>query len=172
MSKFKLAAFVADTVSSTKNNWTAISGEEAYIAEYSRLFESVEAHVGNENNNHESIYYGLFENEEDFASSIVEVVTSPKAKGTMTKILNIDMSPKFIEAHNFHHEIIEIHVNVITKSLTLSKSVQKGYQLKLYGRTNEFLSVLHSIHAVLAKNKPKSIKKVDMQGRWLVIEHV
>jgi hypothetical protein len=169
MSKFEV--FTENSIQCTRKNWEAIAGDEIFVAEYLRLFDNVSSKLGNERNSHESIYYGLFENNDDHASAIIEIVVSPKSKGTMTKLLNIDLSPKFLEVVNFRHEIIDIYTDLISKSLKLSKNVEKGYQLKIYGRTEEFRSVLLSVHSRLAVSKPRVVKKSDIDGRWLVIEH-
>lgn len=169
MSKFTLSCFTDVALLATKSNWLAFGDES--LAVNSRLFENIQAHIGNEDKDHESIYYGLFESGNDFAVAIVEVVTSPKAKGTVTKILNVDLSPKLWDISTSRRDIIDIYVSLIPKSLGLSTKKKKGYLLKLYGRTTEFLSVLYSVHVAIAENKPASIKKIDMDGRWLVIEH-
>lgn len=170
MMKHKLTVFSERALEDTRSNWFAFG--EASVAVNSRLFENIQVRLGNELANHESIYYGLFDPSEAFATAIIEVVTSPKAKGTMTKILNVDLSPKLWDISNCRREIIDIYVSLIPKSLDLSTQMKKGYLLKLYGRTPEFLSVLFSIHAALAEKPPKPIKRVDMDGRWLVIEHL
>jgi hypothetical protein len=89
----------------------------------------------------------------------------------MTKILNIFVTPKFSDLIKFKNEFTKIYIDTLLESLKLSQSTTEGYQLKIYGRTNDFLSTLYAVHIKLSQNKIASIKSIDMQDRWLVIEH-
>jgi hypothetical protein len=80
------------------------------------------------------------------------------------------VGPKFFSPARMS-EYIEIYINTLLESLKLSQSTTEGYQLKIYGRTNELLSTLYAVHIKLSQNKIDSIKSVSMQGRFLMIEH-
>jgi hypothetical protein len=170
MNTFELNKFTPETLKATNDNWLAIAGEEEYLAEYFRLFRIIEPTIKDKHIHYESVYYGLFENNNGYASSIIEIVTSKKPKGVMTKILNIEVGPKFFSPTNTS-EYTEIYINTLLESLKLSQSTTEGYQLKIYGRTNELLSTLYAVHIKLSQNKIDGIKSVSMQGRFLMIEH-
>ena len=171
MNNFELNKFTPETLQATNDNWLAIAGEDEYLAEYFRLFKNIEPSIKDKHIHYESVYYGLFENNNGYASSIIEIVTSKKPKGVMTKVLNIFVTPKFSDLIQFNSEFTKIYINTLLESLKLSQSTTEGYQLKIYGRTNDFLTTLYAIHVKLSQNKIDGIKSVSMQGRFLMIEH-
>ncbi len=163
-----LASFTKQSFADTKNNWIAYAGcQPVFSLECGPIFDWIEERLL-EDKNSDTSAYGLFEPGSSTAVAIVEVVNSTKTKGPMIKMLKVIFSPQFWDTVAYRQEILNIYVGAIGGCVKLSMK-RKTKILKLYGRTNELLSVMMDLHTELVKTPINGVK-AKIEGRWLVLE--
>ncbi len=163
-----LALFDEQTLEDTRQNWTAFAGSHSVFAlECGPIFDWMEERLGEEKTL-ETVAYGLFESGYTTAAAIVEVVNSAKTKGPMIKMLKVLVSPQFWDTVANRQEVLNIFIGAIAGCVNLSVK-KKTKILKLYGRTNELLSVMMDIHTRLVSSPINGIS-ATIEGRWLVLE--
>jgi len=163
----QLKSFTAKTLRQTRDNWASHAGDEAFSLELGPIFEWIGERLRSKAQA-ETAYYGLFEGSELHAAAIVEVITTPKTKGPMIKMLKVIISPQFWDTVTYRKEVLLIFLGAIAGCINLS--MKRGSKiLKLYGRNNELLSVMIEVHTELSKN-PIAGLSASIQGRWLVLE--
>jgi hypothetical protein len=162
-----LTAFTPKTLKQTMENWSAHAGDEAFSLELGPMFGWIGERLKSKMQA-ETAYYGLFEGADPFAVAVVEVITTPKTKGPMIKMLKVIISPQFWDTVTYRKEVLLVFSGAITGCINLS--VKRGSKvLKLYGRNNELLSVMIELHTELSKH-PIAGLSASIQGRWLVLE--
>lgn len=172
MDKYGLDQFSNTSFALTKKEWSNMIDEDAFFLECARVFDQVESHLNHPAVHYRNTYYGLFKSGSNNASAIVELVTSPSSEGTLTKSMNVILSPEYWDKMDSDEAVANIYLEIITRCFERSVTVNNGYCVKLYGRSNSFLKTLKLVHDVLLEKQQYYIKKVEMAGRWLVIKHV
>lgn len=160
MAKYKLIKFTSDSLVETKAAWEAFAGADAFDLEFSAAFEWTQAHVNEQPN--DSMALCLFNTDAQRTDAIIEVVDS--RKGTLTKLLKIIPTPMFWDVNNSRTEIIQLYTEAFFNVITHG-GFGKSRTVKLYGRDDEMMSLLRSIHSHWAI----ADTSIEFQGRFLTI---
>jgi hypothetical protein len=160
MSKYTLIPFTEDSLKDAYKKWEAIVGEDAFDLEFSPLFDWAGKHIHETAGDSQA--FNLSNNDAARTDAIVEVVTS--RKGLMTKLLKIVPSPQFWDINNSRNEIIQVYTEVFFNVIT-KRGTDQSRKVKLYGRDDEMMSILRSLHSVWAI--PNST--AEFEGRFLTI---
>ncbi len=115
----------------------------------------------------DSFAYGLFPPDEGAAQAILDVVLQ-KSRGGLAKLLKITVSPDYWAGGSKQHDMATIFASGIIGTILLSKESQSR-TVKIYGRTEELLSILHTVRNVLEADAQKLGIRCAIQGRWLEI---
>lgn len=159
--------FTQRNLASTRRAWQK-AADAAYATECLPILEWVEGHMDYANpNTGDSFAYGLFSPESQAAEAILDVVLQ-KNRGGLTKLLKITVSPDYWAGGAKQHDMATIFASGIIGTILLSKESQCR-TVKLYGRTEELLSILHSVRNVIEVDAQKLGIRCTIQGRWLEI---
>lgn len=173
-SKLQLSQFTDRSFADTRQNWEDQAGKAEFASEYSAIFSWADAHrdydidpkVG------DSLAYGLFAPKSNTACAMVDVVLHKRGRKGVTKLLKVFVTPEYWNVTEHQDQILEIFTSAIAGTIQLSKRVQSG-EVKIYGRSEALLSLLHSLHVHLNKNIEKFPGiAAAMKGRWLEITTV
>lgn len=160
MSKYSTLNFTKDLCQAAKREWEDIAGGDAFDLELSPVFSWVETHMDVAPN--DSVALCLWNNDSKRTDAVVEIVDS--RKGKLSKLLKVIPSPRFWDVNNVRGEIIQLYTeaffNVITAGGFGSSRV-----VKLYGRDDEMMSILRSIHAAWTVSNSTA----EFEGRFLAI---
>ena len=171
MINHKVKQFNKLNLAVTKNFWEKKAGKEEFASEYGVIFDWVSAHSDYSNgvNVGDSLAYGLFKPNTKYASAIVDVVSSRRGRFGVTKLLKVYITPEFWNVSEHIDEIINIYLSAISGTISLSKQ-NSARTIKIYGRSVELLSLLHSIHVhISARQSTVQNIAASMHGRWLEI---
>ena len=160
MAKYKLIPFTTATLAAAKSKWEDIAGKDGFDLEFAAVFEWASTHLNQQSG--DSMAYCLHNNDNGNADGIVEIVTS--RMGALSKLLKIVPSPEFWDVNNKRVEILQIYRETFFGLIT-QKEINSARTVKIYGRDDEMMSILRSIHAVW--NIPDST--AEFEGRFLTI---
>ncbi|MBZ0073601.1 hypothetical protein [Bordetella hinzii] len=170
--KYKLQRFTDDSFRATRDDWEHKAGKEEFASEYHLVFDWADAnrdYDGGGSDSGSSFAYGLFASRSKSACAVIEVVSHKKGKAGLTKLLKIYITPEFWRVEKHQDEIIHIYMSAIVETVELSAKV-RARTVKLYGRSDSLLSLLHSLHIRLQEQAEKLPGLVAaMKGRWLEI---
>ncbi|MBV2160511.1 hypothetical protein [Achromobacter denitrificans] len=170
--KHKLLPFTDETFEATRKDWEAKAGAEEFASEYRLVFDWADANRAYDAPaaaSGSSLAYGLFAPKSDCACAVVEVVSHKKGRSGLTKLLKIYITPEFWRVEEHQDEIIRIYLSAIVETVELSTKV-RARTVKLYGRSDSLLSLLHSLHVRLQRDAAKLPGlAAAMKGRWLEI---
>ncbi len=158
MSKYKLINFDSTSLLEARNKWEAMAGEDAFDLEFSPLFEWAGNHLAHVDG--DSLALNLHNNDALRTDAIVEVVSS--RKGKMSKLLKVIPSPMFWDVNNSRADIVTLYTDIFFEVLT-RQGFDSSRTVKLYGRDDEMMSILRSIHGVWSMPNTK----VEFEGRFL-----
>ncbi len=163
MSKYSLVKFTPESFAHTKAAWEAIAGADAFDVEFSAFFDWAGAHLVAKA--HDSVALCLSNNDVGgLVDAIVEVVDS--REGALSKLLKIIPSPLFWDVNNARDEIVNLYTEVFFQViLTAGNGAIGQRKVKLYGRDDDMMSILRSIHSHWAIPNTS----VDFEGRFLAI---
>ena len=160
MAKYKLIPFTADSLAEARAAWEGIVGSDAFDLEFSAVFSWVDAHL--EAMDNDSVARCLWNNDVARVDAIVEIVGS--RKGKLSKLLKVIPSPHFLDVNNLRAEIVQLYMEVFFNVI-----VEGGFgtprKVKLYGRDDEMMSILRSIHVHWAIQNSTA----EFEGRFLSI---
>jgi hypothetical protein len=169
--KHTLRQFTDKEFSNTRLDWKKKAGEAEFASEYGVVFDWADTHreyddaasVGN------SLAYGIFSARATKACAIVDVVSHKKGRNSTTKLLKIYITPEYWDIDKHQDKVRDIFISAIIGTVELSKQVS-ARTVKLYGRSTQLLSLLHSLHVYMHDNKAELPGvTVAMKGRWLEI---
>lgn len=160
MSKYSLINFTVDTLEQTRQAWEALAGPDAFDIELSPVFLWVDAHMQPVPN--DSVAFCLWNKDSGRVDAIVEVVDS--RKGQLSKLLKVIPSSKFWDVNNNRDAIVQLYVEVFFNVIT-GDDLMTSRKVKLYGRDDEMMSILRSIHAHWAVQNSSA----EFEGRFLAI---
>lgn len=160
MSKYALIPFTDESLGQARAAWEGIAGPDAFDLEFSTVFSWVESHMHPKQN--DSVAFCLWNKDVAQVDAIVEVVDS--RKGQLSKLLKVIPSPKYWDVTNLRHEIVQLYVEVFFNVIT-GGGFDKSRKVKLYGRDDEMMSILRSIHAHWAIQNSSA----EFEGRFLSI---
>ena len=160
MAKYTTIPIDLENVSGIRKSWEELAGADAFDLEFSPTFSWVETHMSVTAN--DSVALCLWNNDCQRADAIVEIVSS--RDGQLSKLLKIVPSPYFWDVNARREEIIQLYIEVFFNAIT-SGGFGKSRKVKLYGRDDEMMSILRSIHAHWAI--PNS--QAEFEGRFLAI---
>ncbi len=160
MSKYSTVSFTEALVQGAKKEWEAFAGGDAFDLELSPVFSWVETHMAVAPN--DSVALCLWNNDSNRTDAIVEIVDS--RKGKLSKLLKVIPSPRFWDVNNARGEIIQLYTEVFFNVITAGGFGQSRV-VKLYGRDDEMMSILRSIHAYWAVQNSTA----EFEGRFLAI---
>lgn len=150
----------------TKKDWQALAGVDEFNIEYGARFALLESWIAS---GEPATPYALISNGK--VDAIIEIIYTQKNKSPITKLLTVDISPEYWDIDEHREKVVELHLDAIQHAIDLA--VMNGMMhgkllgdLKLYGRTDEQLSLLKSIHAHMNTN----VLCGDIKGRWLHIK--
>ncbi|MFY1912754.1 hypothetical protein ACOTB6_14440 [Achromobacter xylosoxidans] len=162
---FPVKKFTQRSLASTRRAWQKMAGA-AYATECAPILQWAEGHVDYSNpHTGDSFAYGLFGGESQAAEAILDVVLQ-KNRGGLTKLLKITVSPEYWAGGAKQHDMATIFASGIIGTILLSKESQCR-TVKIYGRTEELLSILHSVRNVIEEDAKKLGIRCTIQGRWL-----
>lgn len=172
MKNYELKQFTPKTLASTRRDWEHVAGKDAFATEYGLVFEWTEKHIDYANGHNDSLAYGMFAPRAQKAVAIVEVIQRKVARKGLTKMLKLWITPEYWDAAASRKEIAHVMLSAMQGTLLLSKNNQSK-TVKIYGRNEQMLSVLHTVHIMLSE----LIEKEDLKGiavnivdRWLEIK--
>ncbi len=160
MTNHQLTNFTEETLRTTQSAWEALMDEDAFQVEFDPVFEWARAHLVYVDG--DSAAFGMFNTDTGKADAIVEIVKSKK--GTMAKMLRVILSPRFWDINNQRSELIELYVSTIIQVIT-SNGFKSLHKVKMYGRDDEMMSVLRSIHSKWDYDRSRA----EFEGRFLTI---
>lgn len=160
MARYSTIPFSLENVSAIRKSWEELVGADAFDLEFSPIFSWVETHMGPTSN--DSVAWCLWNNDCQRAEAIVEIVSS--RGGQLSKLLKVVPSPYFWDVNAHRVEIIQLYIEVFFTAIT-SGGFGQSRKVKLYGRDDEMMSILRSIHACWAI--PNS--QAEFEGRFLAI---
>ena len=160
MSKHSLIQFTPTTLEDAAKRWEAIAGEDAFDIEVSGVFEWAKGHISQTDG--DSMAYNLWNNDASKTDALVEVVAS--RKGQLSKLLKVIPSPEFWDINNSRQAILDIYTETFFNMITTG-GFGKERKVKLYGRDDDMMSILRSIHGNWAI--PHS--KAEFEGRFLAV---
>lgn len=160
MARYSTIPFDLETLSKIRTSWEELAGNDAFDIEFSPIFSWVETHMTLTDN--DSVALCLWNNDCHRAEAIVEIVSS--RGGQLSKLLKIVPSPYFWDVNARREEIIQLYIEVFFNAIT-SGGFGRSRKVKLYGRDDEMMSILRSIHAHWAI--PNS--QAEFEGRFLAI---
>lgn len=162
MSKYTLIPFTAESLATARGAWEAIAGTDAFDVEYSTFFDWAGSHIVAKE--HDSQAFNLSNNDAGGRTdAIVEVVAS--RKGALSKLLKVIPSPQFWDVSNSRQEIITLYVEVFFQVIVSRGLNGEKRTVKLYGRDDDMMSILRSIHSHWALPNTSA----DFEGRFLTI---
>lgn len=169
---YKLNEFTATSLLETRDRWQSIAGEDEFSLEHGHLFEWAETHIDYAPEASDSVAYGMFSEDTGRAEAIVEVIQNRKGIYGTTKMLKLLIGPKYWNAGSHLDEISQITLKALIGTIELSRQ-NHSRTVKIYGRNDHMLSILHSVHIKLqdgiAAGNLKDIG-VSIKDRWLIIE--
>ncbi len=152
----------------TKKSWELVVGVDEFTSEYGALFEWLQTHREYQGANGDSVAYALVQEGHKVASAFIEVVSSPN-RGGLTKLLKVFITPQFWDVADHQTEVVKIFVMAIKGAIEISND-NGSRTVKIYGRSNSLLSLLHTIHVAMIEDLDENSGiQVLIQGRWLVI---
>lgn len=160
MSGYALIAFTQESLSAAKCCWEQITGEDAFDLELLGVFDWAATHL--QQTDGDSVAFNLWNQVASRTDAIVEVVTS--RNGAMTKLLKIIPSPEFWDINNSRKEIVKIYTEIFYHVIT-KDGFDRQRKVKLYGRDDDMMSILRSIHSIWSFSNSKA----EFEGRFLAI---
>ena len=160
MSKYKLVELTQNLIDPTKESWQSLIGEDAFSLEFGLIFDWVEAHM--QAIDGDSLAKGMLNNDTGQIAAFVEIVSG--RKGQMHKLLKVVPSPYFWDVTTRRLEVIELYIDVFFSVLS-SHGFKSLHKVKIYGRSDEMMSLLKSIHSLWSI--PGS--SAEFEGRFLSI---
>lgn len=169
---FRIARLDSKTLANTEAAWSTMTDQDAFASECAPMFEWAGSHIDyGAGADQDSCVYGLFGENNAVSEALVEVVSrqpKPAIKG-QTKLLKVITSPQYWTGSSKRDHIVPLFASAISGTIDISK--EAGAQIvKLYGRTDGLLSLLHSVRNEIEPHSQKLGIKCSMQGRWLQIE--
>jgi len=114
--------------------------------------------------------YGVFDKSPNIAQAVVDVIVTKQGK-KVAKMLDCHIRPSILDkalvgSVSEVMEVAEAYIASVFGSLEVAGDNNLA-QLKVYGRSQELLSVLVAVQTAIGK-KRKSLK-ASIEGRWLVL---
>lgn len=156
-------------LSDTRGAWELIVGSDEFAIEYGTLFDWIQAHRDyTVKNGGTSTAYALVQEGHQTASAFIEVISSDN-KGGLTKLLKVFISPQYWDIPDHQTDVVRLFSASILEVVRISRN-NNSRTFKIYGRTPELLSLLHSLHVAMMKDDlvPPGVT-VSMTGRWLEV---
>lgn len=160
MSKYSLENFSTETLEATRSHWTALVDADAFDIELEPFFGWASNHIVYKDG--DSVAFALRNNDTTFVDAIVELVESKG--GNMHKMLKVVPSPAFWNLSSMRDDLIGLYVETFFE-IVKKVGFKASRKIKIYGRNDEMMSLLRSIHATWAV--PES--KAEFEGRFLAI---
>jgi hypothetical protein len=160
MAKYKLIPFTQQSLNDANKRWEGIAGEDGFDLEFAPMFTWAQGHI--EHQDGDSMAFDLHNNDNDNTDALVEIVTS--RKGALSKLLKVIPSPEFWDVNNRRNDIVQLYTETFFGLITLG-GFGASRKVKIYGRDDEMMSILRSIHSAWAI--PKST--AEFEGRFLAI---
>lgn len=160
MSKYALVPFTSESLLKARKRWEEIAGEDAFDLEFSGVFDWAGTHL--QHTDGDSVAFNLWNNDALHTDAIVEVVSS--RKGSMSKLLKIIPSPEFWDINNARDSIVGIYTETFF-NMIISGGFGQQRKVKLYGRDDDMMSILRSIHS----NWAIANSNAEFEGRFLAI---
>lgn len=165
---YKIKELDSDSLEATKIEWETIAGIDEFATEYEPTFEWAANHMTQQYG--DSRAFGLFQEGCPGAHGILEVIQRPHGQH-MTKLLKMWVTPEFWDSPNKRDELSKLTFASIMGILELSRK-SNSKKIRIFGRTDHFLSILHTLHIELSemidKEKLSGIS-VNIVKRWLEI---
>lgn len=160
MTKYALISFTQQSLDEAHKRWEGIAGEDGFDLEFAPMFIWAQSHIKHQDG--DSMAFNLHNNDNDNTDALVEIVTS--RKGTLSKLLKVIPSPEFWDVNNRRDDIVQLYTQTFFGLITLN-GFGASRKVKIYGRNDEMMSILRSIHRAWAI--PKST--AEFEGRFLAI---
>lgn len=178
--ELKLTPFSQSIFEATSESWIASADSFGIPAlEYERVLAWAGSHL-NYSATADSIAYGIFEDGENEALAIADIVYSkrPGPDVGWLKLIEISLSPSFapseIDANvSKLGQVLDIFTTAIIGTIELTQD-HRARVIKIYGRDEHLLSWLLAINerlraALQATASLRGTWQSKMEGRWLVI---
>ena len=161
MSKFEIRHFSSESLELAKQRWKNYAGDDEFAIEYEPFFGWCATHITPIEEHSQA--WELFNNDSQQCDAIVDIVNSKQGK--LHKLLKLYVSPQYWTDTGKHRdEIIKLHIDAFV--LAIQKGLLGGAKnVKLYGRSDLMLSILHSIHATWSVPNTTA----EFHGRFLTI---
>jgi len=169
----KLIKFTDALLAETTESWiTSADNIGIPSLDYEMVLAWAKSHLANQTDN--SHAYGIFEDDDDAALAIVDIVYTqrPGPDVGWLKMLSIYLSPMLapseIESNTDRLlKVLDIYAEAIIGTINLT-SDHKARVVKLYGRNDNLLRLLVALKERLSATLNDKCH-IKMEGRWLVI---
>lgn len=160
-----------ECLAETREHWQRQAGDEEFETEYGFVFDTAKGRINYDDPEANTLVYGLFENDSHIASALLEVIQSARSpRNSVTKLLKLWASPEYWDVARHQKVLAKITVAALKGTLELSRR-NHSKTVKIFGRTEQMLSVLYSVHLYMQESlqaEPNQGFEVRMEGRWLV----
>lgn len=160
MSKYSLENFTAESLEETKVHWSGLVEADAFDVEMGPFFGWATSHITVKEG--DSVAFALRNNDTSHVDAIAEVVESKG--GNMHKMLKIVPSPQFWDLSKMRQDLLNLYIETFFHIIQ-KVGFKSSRKIKIYGRNDEMMSLLRSLHAVWGV--PNS--KAEFEGRFLAI---
>ena len=161
MAEHKLVALNDEVLDRTAHDWRNQAGVEEFEVELSALFEACRTNHG--------FAQALVNSETGKTGALLEVVDTPFGKdGAVSKLLKVWVSPEYWASNNpDRKQLIEVYLWAYLQVIS-SGMYNRRDTVKIYGRTDLMLDVLHSLKDVW-NTDVNTNWTASIAGRWLVL---
>lgn len=158
-----------ESLDATRAAWALTVGDDVFISEFGALFEWIESHMNYDSPPETgSLAYAIVDDGFNTASAFIEVVGS-NTRGGLTKLLKVFVTPQYWNIAEHQNEVVNIFIAAIQGAVAIS-SDNCSKTIKIYGRTDSLLSLLHTIHvSIMSNEKVNQAVTASVKGRWLEI---
>ena len=159
MAKYKLMTFSEESFAAAMASWRALTDEDVFELECAPIFAWAKDHLTRQQEG--AFFLDLHNTDRDKTDALVEVISGKK--GRLSKMLKVFLPPPLWPTES-RKDVIEIYTAVFFCMIEEKLFTENGV-VKLYGRNDEMVSILRSIHAMW------SIKgtTAEFEGRFLTI---
>lgn len=168
----KLEKLTIISHAATRDHWRTDLSEEVYTSTLKNTLDAIGSKLLYEENSsssspHSDSYYGLFKDDNAYASAILTVTETKHVN--LTKVLSIYIlhDAEALITEESIEELAKTHADLLTEYFKIAGRTQG--KVKVYARTDLELKVFQGVHAHLSATDDFS-DITNIEGRWLVIE--
>lgn len=165
MKKYDLRQMTNTRLSEVADDWKAAAGEDEFEVELAAVFDWCATHLSPKVNDSHAME--LVDEATGKTEAVLEVITAHR--GLMSKMLKIYVSPHYWAADS-DVELKKDAIALFTAAfiLMLRNGIVDGVQeVKIYGRTNEMMTILTALKYELDEKIPGWT--TTLAGRWLSV---